>query len=287
MTNQALVKREEAQAMQRQPDVNEFAVMKEMATMLVKTSFLPQAIKTPEQALAIMLTGREIGVGTMASLNQISVIQGKPTVSPQLMLALSNRSGQLADVRYDQSADGGITCTMKRKGRTEHSETFGPKEASAMQLSGKDNYKKQAATMYKWRAVAACARVVFPDVILGLYTPDEMGADVNDDGELLPAPKENVSVIDVLHNRNEQQPEAGAASDFKAIMVVCDTLKSLGDSAQWNKNTIREYAIELFDDDTIKTANDLSAEQRQILLEDLQERIKMIEAELSERGASA
>lgn len=285
MTNQSLIKREETS-----PSVNEFSVMKEMATMLVKTSFLPTAIKTAEQAMAIILTGREIGVGTMASLNQISVIQGKPTVSPQLMLALINQSGQLADVRYDCNADGGITCTMKRKGRTEHSETFGPKEASAMQLSGKDNYKKQAATMYKWRAVAACARVVFPDVILGLYTPDEMGADVNEDGEMLPPPKENVRIIDVLNKRdsdNEATAESDANNDFKAINLVCNVLKSLGDSIEWDKNSIREYAMTLFDDDTIKTATDLTAEQRQLLLEDLSLRVKELEAEVDERSSAA
>jgi hypothetical protein len=47
-----------------------------------------------------------------------------------------------------------------------------------MQLMGKDNYKKQAKTMFQWRALAANLRVTFPDVVLGLYTPEEMGAAV-------------------------------------------------------------------------------------------------------------
>lgn len=162
---------------------DEYQIIRDQAQSLVKTGFLPSAIKTPEQALAIILTGREIGIPPMAALNTINVIQGKPTVSPQLMLALIERSGQLDDIKVEVT-DKGATVTMKRKGRTAHTEHFGQSEAQAMGLLGKDNYKKQASVMYKWRAVAACARTVFPDVILGLYTPEEMGAEVtvSDDG---------------------------------------------------------------------------------------------------------
>jgi len=171
------------------PSESEFGIMLQQAQMLVKTNFLPQAIKSPEQALAIMLTGRELGIPAMAALNTINVIQGKPTISPQLMLALIERSGQLEDIRIQpkNSTNGTIdyvSCTMKRKGRSDHTEIFGMLEAVRLQLNNKDNYKKQPATMFKWRAVAACARVVFPDVILGLYTPDEMGAEVTETGEV-------------------------------------------------------------------------------------------------------
>lgn len=164
---------------------DDWMIIREQAATLVQTGFLPAAIKTPEQAVAIIMTGRELGIPTMAALRSIDVIQGKPSVSPQLMLALIRRSGQLEDMKLETGADG-ATCTLKRKGNSPYTVTFGPKEAKALGLDGKDNYKKQAATMYQWRAVAACARAVFPDVILGLYTPEEMGAEVDSDsGESL------------------------------------------------------------------------------------------------------
>ena len=163
----------------------DWQTIRDQAAVLVTTGFLPQSIKSPEQAMAIILTGRELGIGTMAALNTINVIQGKPTVSPQLMLALINRSNQLEDYKLEKTADH-ATCTMKRKGRTPHTVRFGREEASAMGLLTKDNYKKQPATMFGWRAVAMCARDVFPDVILGLYTPDEMGAVVDTEtGEVI------------------------------------------------------------------------------------------------------
>ena len=248
------------------PDASEFGVMKETATMLVKTGFLPQAIKTPEQAIAIILTGRELGIGTMAALNTINVIQGKPTVSPQLMLALIERSGQLENIEITNGANGAI-CDMKRRGRAVHREIFGPNEAKAMGLDGKDNYKKQAAVMYRWRAVAACARVVFPDVILGLYTPDEMGADVDADGEVIAMPKPTVayppSKGELIEAARQQEPpatydeavlEATAptpeqqfAAKQAAVADLCRALNKAGDSIKWTAKTLNEYVNELFE----------------------------------------
>ncbi|MFD1732659.1 hypothetical protein ACFSC4_18815 [Deinococcus malanensis] len=53
----------------------------------------------------------------MAALNGITVIQGKPTVSPQLMLSLINRSGQLENLELETGTQG-ATVTMKRRGRS-------------------------------------------------------------------------------------------------------------------------------------------------------------------------
>lgn len=260
------------------PDASEFGVMKETASMLVATGFLPAAIKTPEQAMAIILTGRELGIGTMAALNTINVIQGKPTVSPQLMLALIERSGQLQDIQIEPHDGNAVRCTMLRKGRSPHTEIFGDAEATAMQLSGKDNYKKQKQTMFRWRAVAACARVVFPDVITGLYTPDEMGADVDEDGILLPPVKPNV--VDIQPPTSE--PAAKSEDEIKAdthreeIAAICKELNSSNDSIAWSRAALLDYAKTLFDDELIQDTDQLPLDRLQFLAEDLGERLKLL-----------
>ena len=159
-------------------------MMKGQAAALIKSNFLPEAIKTPEQALAIMLTGRELGLPAMASFRMIDVIKGVVAPKPQLMLALLHRSGQLEDMTID---DDGETCTvtMKRKGISPHTEEFSMEDAKRLQLAVKYNWQQMPATMRKWRAIAACARVVFPDVILGLYTTEELGAVVDEEGEIV------------------------------------------------------------------------------------------------------
>ena len=167
--------------------------LKEQAAMLVKSGFLPMSIKTSEQAIAIALTGKELGIGMMEAFRSINVIQGKPTIPPQLMLALANRTRELENITID-SNDERCIVTVKRKGREPHIETFGVKEATDMGLMGRDNYKKQKAIMFKWRALAANLRVTFPDAMIGFYTPEEMGAEVKvGEGDLM----EVVSLKDV------------------------------------------------------------------------------------------
>ena len=164
------------------PTESEFDVMVRTAKSLVQSGFLPSDVNTPQKAVAIMMMSRELGIGAWAGLNGINVIQGKPTISPQLMLALINRSGELEDMTIsgDETA---CTVMMKRRGRSEHVETFTIKDAAAQGLTGKSNWRKMPATMLKWRAISACARVVFPDVIIGFYTPEEIDPSVTVDAE--------------------------------------------------------------------------------------------------------
>lgn len=179
---------------------DEWQVLTQQANALVASGFLPQSVNTVQKAVAIMTLGRELGIGAWAALNGINVIQGKPTVSPQLMLAMINAKGQLEDMVITDE-DGVCSVTMKRRGRTPHTAAFSMQDAAAMGLSNKDNWKKQPAIMRQWRAVAACARVVFPDVILNLYTPEEMGANVVADEQ------GNMTIVDVKRDEPRQLPQ--------------------------------------------------------------------------------
>src|SRR5512141_675156 len=78
---------------------------KELANTLLKSGFLPGAFKTPEQVIAVMLKGQELGIPAMEALNSINVVNGKPTVSPQLMLALARRSKELEDLKIERTND--------------------------------------------------------------------------------------------------------------------------------------------------------------------------------------
>jgi hypothetical protein len=216
----------------------DWAVMKEQAGMLVGTGFLPASIKNVEQAVAIIMTGRELNIPAMAALSNINVIQGKPTISPQLMLALINRSGQLENLEIVTGVEGAIV-TMKRRGRSPYVARFGPAEAKAMGLDGKDNYKKQAGTMYQWRAVAMAARSIFPDVILGLYTPEEVGAQVaiSDTGEQIVEDTETANYVDaeILEPPTEKQTLT------RTILELFSELNAKGFDPKWTPKLMANY----------------------------------------------
>lgn len=164
-------------------DPNRYAVLERMAETLLASGMLPASLKQPAQVITIMLKSHELGVPPIEGLNGIAVIQGKPTVSPQLMLALIERSGAGSISILERSATVSVV-EAHRRGRRPVQFTFTFDDAKKLGLAGKDNYQKQPAVMLQWRNVAAAARAVFPDVISGLYLPEEMGAEVEilDDG---------------------------------------------------------------------------------------------------------
>jgi hypothetical protein len=161
---------------------NQQQSMMAQATALAQSGMLPREVSNPQKAFALMTMGQELGVGAWAAINGIHVIKGKPTISPQLMLALINKSGELADLKIKGDANK-CSVTMARGNRSPHTETFTMDNARAMGLAGKANWHKQPAVMLKWRAVSACARVVFPDVVIGFYTHEEIDPDMPVDVE--------------------------------------------------------------------------------------------------------
>jgi hypothetical protein len=155
----------------------EWSIMKEQASMLVKSGFCPPALNTAEKVIAVMLTAYELKIGKMEAIRSINIIEGKPAMAAQLMLALCQRTKEVEHLGIDED-DNGAHVTIQRKGQKAYTAHFGPTQAKALKLDSKDNYRKQAATMYKWRAIAEACRFVFPDAVCGLYTPEELGADV-------------------------------------------------------------------------------------------------------------
>ena len=170
-----------------------------MCQVLVKSGLLPKTVKSAEAAAVIVLQAREIGIGPMTAFRGINVIYGNPTIAPWLMLALINRSGLLEDLKIDDDGEK-CTVTMKRVGRQVHTESFSMEDAKLMTtfegegenrkqipLAQKYNWRQMPKVMRKWRAISACARVVFPDVLAGLYIPEELGSEdlVTDEGYII------------------------------------------------------------------------------------------------------
>jgi hypothetical protein len=165
----------------------------QLATTLLKSGFLPDSYKTSEQVMAVLLKSQELNVPAMEGLYSIDIIGKRPALRPQLMLALVRRSGELQDIVIDRQSDY-VEVTVIRKGQSPFKSRFGDVEAIKMKLIDKDNYIKQKFTMYQWRAISANFRITFPDVIAGMYTPEELGAEVRvtDDGDMEIVPTEQI-----------------------------------------------------------------------------------------------
>lgn len=181
------------------PGEQEWALLKEQASMIVRTGFLPAAIKTPEQAIAIALKGRELGIPMMQAFAHVHIIQGKPTISAELMLSLIFRNCQGAIVNYVQTSNETCVIEAKRPNGSAARFSFTIEEARKAGLLNKDSWRNYPGAMLRARAVSIMARALFPDAIMGCsYIPEEMGADVNEEGEVISIPVEPPSPATTL-----------------------------------------------------------------------------------------
>jgi hypothetical protein len=147
----------------------------DLAGKIATTSFVPKALrgKAPEVA-ACILTGREIGIGPMESLQKIHVIDGRPALSSELMRSLVLKAGH--ELRFPVLTDTKVTAEGRRAGSDSWtSVTWTMQEANRIGVTGKATWKQYPRQMLSARATAELCRLLFPDALGGItYLPDEI-----------------------------------------------------------------------------------------------------------------
>lgn len=137
------------------------------------------AYGSPEAVLSTLLAGRELGFQSMASLRAFHIIEGKPTLGAGAIHALVLKSGQAEYFRCKERTNERATFITKRKGddeptaltfTIEDARTAWTKEANKFATSG---WGRNPADMCVARALTKLARLVYPDVLNGLYASEE------------------------------------------------------------------------------------------------------------------
>jgi hypothetical protein len=144
-----------------------------MAQILVSSGLTPRGVDTPQKAFLIMAQGRELGLSTMQSLGNIYVVEGKVSLSSDLMAAMVLKSSVCEYLRVVEMTAERATYAAKRKGGNEFRFSFSWEDATKAGLTGRATYKANPADMLRHRALSKCVRAVFPDVVAGLYSRDE------------------------------------------------------------------------------------------------------------------
>jgi hypothetical protein len=159
----------------------------------IESKLLPRGITHPAQAIMIAMKGRELGIEPLHALSHIHIIEGKPTASSELMMGLIFKNCRSAIVQFVRS-DAQV-CELKvarERGGPASVFKFTIEDAQRAGVANKDNWRKYPDAMLRARAISAMARAMFPDAIMGCsYTPEEMGAVVNEEGapvDVAPAP---------------------------------------------------------------------------------------------------
>ena len=133
----------------------------------------------PQAVLSTILLGRELGMPAMASLRSVHTIKGKHCLSADLMVALVLKSGLADYFRMVESTDVLSTFETQRKGDPEPTSiTYTIEQAQQADLvKPNSNWMKYRPQMLRARAKSDLARLVYPDLLAGLYTPEELAGE--------------------------------------------------------------------------------------------------------------
>ena len=163
------------------------------AKALADSGLLPASYrKNPANVLWAVEYGDMLGLSTMAAITGVHVIDGKPGASAGLISALVRRAGHNLRVTGDNKS---ATCVITRCDDPKHPFTVTwtlrtqPGDNPSAELAGllsKPVWKQYPAAMLKARAITQCARDACEEALFGLhYTPEELGANVDEDGVVI------------------------------------------------------------------------------------------------------
>jgi hypothetical protein len=167
------------------PKEDEFSRMVRMAELYAKSGILPKGINNMAAAALVIEQGYELGIPPAAALRTISLIEGKPTLDASMQRALIFRDHGDDALRFVETDATHCVIEYKRRGWAEHARYTLTMAEIPAKLRSKDNWQSYPANMLRARATTFVAVMAFSDSTLGLYTPEEMGADVDvgPDGE--------------------------------------------------------------------------------------------------------
>lgn len=142
---------------------------------LADSDLVPKDFKgRPGNCLVAMQWGMEIGLKPLQALQNIAVINGRPALWGDSVIAIV-RGSPLCEYVIESDDGNTATCRVKRRGEPEQVRTFGMEDARAAGLVGKQGpWTQYPKRMRQMRARAFALRDVFPDVLRGLPVAEEV-----------------------------------------------------------------------------------------------------------------
>jgi hypothetical protein len=147
-----------------------------VSELIATSNFCPTSMKgKPGDILVCLQFGQELGLKPMAAIQNIAVINGRPSIWGDAMIAVCRQSPAFEYIKEDfDPVTMTATCTVKRKNEPEFISTFSQADAKTANLWGKagpwTNYPKR---MLQMRARGFALRDCFPDLLRGIILKEE------------------------------------------------------------------------------------------------------------------
>jgi len=148
-----------------------FQDQERMANAIAKSGLF--GMKDPVAVLALMAVAQAEGRHPASVAKDYHLIQGRPALKADAMLARFQKAGGM--VQWTKYTDDVVTGVFSHPqgGSLEVSWTLA--QAKAIGLATKDNWRLYPRAMLRARVISEGIRSVYPGVIVGEYTPEEVG----------------------------------------------------------------------------------------------------------------
>lgn len=151
------------------------------ADYISKSSLCPSAMQNrPGDILIALQMGQELGLKPMQAIQNIAVINGRPSLWGDAMLAVCRQSPDFEYIKEEYMPDtNAYVFRGKRRNEPEVTQSFSEADARLAKLWGKQgpwtNYPRR---MLQMRSRGFGLRDLFPDLLRGIITAEEAG-DIN------------------------------------------------------------------------------------------------------------
>lgn len=147
-----------------------FQQMERMAASVAKSGLF--GMKTHEQALALMLLAQSEGVHPMTAARDYHLIEGRPALKSDAMLARFLSAG--GKVQWVKNTDACVTAVFTHPQTGSLEITWDDARVAKAELAGRPNHKKFPQQMKRARVISEGVRAMFPGVAIGSYTIEEL-----------------------------------------------------------------------------------------------------------------
>ena len=147
-------------------------------------------VKTPEQAIALMLVAQAEGRNPFEAARDYHIIQGRPALKADSILARFQQAG--GSVRWIELSDTKAVAEFSHPQGGKVIIDWDIERAKRAGLIGKDNWKNYPRQMLRARVISEGVRTIYPGVCVGTYTVEE----VQDMSEIKPAGEHEYTFID-------------------------------------------------------------------------------------------
>jgi hypothetical protein len=199
-------------------DVVPFSQLERMAAAVAKSGLF--GVKTPEQALSLMLIAQAEGTHPATAARDYHVIQGRPTLKADTLLARFQQAG--GRVEWHTYTDTVVEATFSHPQSGSVRIDWTMDRAKLAGLAGKDNWKSYPRAMLRARVISEGIRTCFPGIAIGVYTPEEIEDGVADVVDVTPAAQRVETAVNTAGQSATALSESEVADHKAAIEAAAD-----------------------------------------------------------------